>query len=127
MRSSACPTHLVSILLIQQDLLTTKSVMSLRLPAENEIALSHRNRRGNFWIQRAPDDFFFLPSPACGRGKGEGSASAQHDNSSALKSFDLSVLRRGAHRAHDIDVARAHAKITAEADAYFFVTRIGII
>jgi hypothetical protein len=48
-------------------------------------------------------------------------------DSAALKSFDLSVLRGGAHRAHDVDVTRAHAKITAEADAYFFVTRISVI
>src|SRR5438094_1986317 len=48
-------------------------------------------------------------------------------SSAALNLFDLSVLRCGAHRAHDVDVARAHAEIAAEADAYFFVTRIGII
>ena len=48
-------------------------------------------------------------------------------SSAALNSFDLSVLRCGAHRAYDVDVARAHAEIAAEADAYFFVTRIGII
>src|SRR5919109_2778299 len=53
--------------------------MSLRLPPENEIALtltlSHRNGRGNFFDVKKTKctSLLFLPSPACGRGKGEGS------------------------------------------------------
>src|SRR5262245_21495683 len=42
-------------------------------------------------------------------------------------SFDLSVLRRGAYRAHDINVARAHAEIAAEAGAYFVIARFCIV
>src|ERR671924_1415639 len=42
-------------------------------------------------------------------------------DSAALNSFDLSVLCGGAHRAHDIDVARAHAEIATQTDAYFLV------
>ena len=36
-------------------------------------------------------------------------------------------MRSGAHGAHDIDVARAHAEIAAEADAYFLVRRIRVV
>lgn len=46
---------------------------------------------------------------------------------SSSNSFNLFILRSRPHRAHDIDVARAHAEIAAQADAYFFVTRILVI
>src|SRR5215467_6505676 len=46
--------------------------MSLRPPAKNEItlSLSHRDARGNFSIQRAPEDYL---RPLVGEGRGEGS------------------------------------------------------
>ena len=48
-------------------------------------------------------------------------------DSAALNSFDLSVLRRCAHRAHDINVARAHAEIATEANAYFCFRWVGVV
>src|SRR5439155_27158017 len=44
-----------------------------------------------------------------------------------VRAFRLAVARSGAHRTHDIDVARAHAEITAQADAYFLFRWVGVV